>query len=191
MILPAGIFQGKVLVDTRGNGTQKVHLVLCQWLYGLDKQHIVDSQQVVEAAVDLFVGDDATLFGLRENNPSQLLHIGRIAVHQGSDAGSLLFADATMAVYTMLADIVSPVVNANFLQGNEISKLMEENEIVDLEGLRKIVKDYDSLCEDVVQLTCVLTLLGSFLKGKGLEDEAMKYLARMQQGNNNNNKGKA
>lgn len=59
---------------------------------------------------------------------------------------------------------------------DEIAKLMEENEILDLEGLRKIVKDYDSLCEDVVQLTCVLTLLGSFLKGKGLEDEAMKFL---------------
>lgn len=73
----------------------------------------------------------------------------------------------------------------------EVAKLMEDNEIVNLEGLRKIIKDYDSLCEDAVQLTCVLALLGSFLKGKGLEDEAMKYLARMQQGNNNNNKGRA
>ena len=62
------------------------------------------------------------------------------------------------------------------LDVNEVAKLMEENEIVDLEGLRKIVKHYDSLCEDVVQLTCVLALLGSFLKGKGLEDEAMKFL---------------
>lgn len=58
----------------------------------------------------------------------------------------------------------------------EVAKLMEENEIVNLEGLRKIIKDYDSLCEDVVQLTCVLALLCSFLKGKGLEDEAMKFL---------------
>lgn len=74
---------------------------------------------------------------------------------------------------------------------NEIAKLMEENEIVNLEGLRKIVKDYDSLCEDVVQLTCVLALLGSFINEKGLKDEARKYLARMQQGNNNNNKGRA
>jgi hypothetical protein len=73
---------------------------------------------------------------------------------------------------------------------NEIVKLMEENEIVDLEGLRKIIKDYDSLCEDVVQLTCVLALLNSFINEKGLKDEARKYLARMQQGNNNNNKGR-
>lgn len=74
---------------------------------------------------------------------------------------------------------------------NEVAKLMEENEIVDLEGLRKIIKDYDSLCEDVVQLTCVLALLNSFINEKGLKDEARKYLARMQQSNNNNNKGKA
>lgn len=74
----------------------------------------------------------------------------------------------------------------------EVAKLMEENEIVNLEGLRKIIKDYDSLCEDVVQLTCVLALLNSFINEKGLDDEARKYLARMQQGNNNNNnKGKA
>lgn len=73
----------------------------------------------------------------------------------------------------------------------EVAKLMEENEIVNLEGLRKIIKDYDSLCEDVVQLTCVLALLNSFINEKGLKDEARKYLARMQQGNNNNNKGRA
>lgn len=74
---------------------------------------------------------------------------------------------------------------------NEVAKLMEENEIVNLEGLRKIIKDYDSLCEDVVQLTCVLALLNSFINEKGLKDEARKYLARMQQGINTNNKGRA
>lgn len=74
---------------------------------------------------------------------------------------------------------------------NEIAKFMEENEIVDLEGLRKIIKDYDNLYEEVVQLTCVLVLLDSFLKGKGLKDEARKYLARMQQGSNDNSKGRA
>lgn len=74
----------------------------------------------------------------------------------------------------------------------EVSKLMEENEIVNLEGLRKIIKDYDSLCEDVVQLTCVLALLNSFINEKGLKDEARKYIARMQQSSNsNNNKGRA
>lgn len=59
---------------------------------------------------------------------------------------------------------------------NEIAKLMEENEIGDLEGLRKIVKDYDNLCEEVVQLTCVLALLNSFINEKGLKDEARKFL---------------
>lgn len=75
---------------------------------------------------------------------------------------------------------------------NEVAKLMEENEIGDLGELRKIIKDYDSLCEDVVQLlTCVLALLSSFINEKGLKDEARKYLARMQQGINTNNKGRA
>lgn len=74
----------------------------------------------------------------------------------------------------------------------EVAKLMEENEIVDLEGLRKIIKDYDSLCEDVVQLTCVLALLGSFLKGKGLEDEAMKFLKESSEEQfGTNSRGKA
>ena len=75
---------------------------------------------------------------------------------------------------------------------NEVSKLMEENEIGDLEGLRKIIKDYDSLCEDVVQLTCVLALLNSFLKGKGLEDEAMKFLKESSEEQfGTNSRGKA
>lgn len=74
----------------------------------------------------------------------------------------------------------------------EVAKLMEENEIGDLEGLRKIVKDYDGLCEDVVQLTCVLALLGSFLKGKGLEDEAMKFLKESSEEQfDNSSRGKA
>ena len=34
---------------------------------------------------------------------------------------------------------------------DEIAKLMEENEIGDLEGLRKIIKDYDSLCEEYLR----------------------------------------
>lgn len=75
---------------------------------------------------------------------------------------------------------------------NEVAKLMEENEIVNLEGLRKIIKDYDSLCEDVVQLTCVLALLNSFLKGKGLEDEAMKFLKESSEEQfGTNSRGKA
>lgn len=75
---------------------------------------------------------------------------------------------------------------------NEIAKLMEENEIVDLEGLRKIIKDYDSLCEEVVQLTCVLVLLDSFLKGKGLEEEARKFLKESSEEQfGTNSRGKA
>ena len=61
---------------------------------------------------------------------------------------------------------------------NEIAKLMEENEIVDLGGLMKIIKDYDSLCEDVVQLTCVLALLNSFIDRKGLKDEAIRFVKK-------------
>lgn len=50
----------------------------------------------------------------------------------------------------------------------------------------------DSLCEDVVQLTCVLALLGSFLKGKGLEDEAMKFLKESSEEQfGTNSRGKA
>lgn len=75
---------------------------------------------------------------------------------------------------------------------NEVAKLMEENEIVDLEGLRKIVKDYDSLCEDVVQLSCVLALLGSFLKGKGMGEEAKKFVKKcMEKQFGTNSGGKA
>lgn len=75
---------------------------------------------------------------------------------------------------------------------DEVAKLMEENEIVDLEGLRKIIKDYDSLCEDVVQLTCVLALLDSFLKGKGLKDEARKFLKESSEEQfGTNNSGRA
>ena len=61
---------------------------------------------------------------------------------------------------------------------NDVAKLMEENEIVDLEGLRKIIKDYDSLCDDIVQLTCVLALLNSFINEKGLKDEAKRFVKK-------------
>lgn len=75
---------------------------------------------------------------------------------------------------------------------NEVAKLMEENEIVDLEGLRKIVKDYDSLCEDIVQLTCVLALLNSFINEKGLKDEAMKFVKKcMEEQFGTNSRAKA
>lgn len=74
----------------------------------------------------------------------------------------------------------------------EVAKLMEENEIVNLEGLRKIIKDYDSLCEDIVQLTCVLALLNSFINEKGLMDEANKFVKKcMEKQFGTNSRGKA
>ena len=75
---------------------------------------------------------------------------------------------------------------------NEVAKLMEENEIVNLEGLRKIVKDYDSLCEDVVQLTCVLALLNSFINEKGMGEEAKRFVKKcMEEQFGTNSRGKA
>ena len=75
---------------------------------------------------------------------------------------------------------------------NEVAKLMEENEISDLEGLRKIVKDYDSLCEDVVQLTLVITFLNSFLDGKGMGEEAKRFVKKcMEEQFGTNSRGKA
>lgn len=75
---------------------------------------------------------------------------------------------------------------------NEVAKLMEENEIVNLEGLRKIIKDYDSLCEDIVQLTCVLALLNSFINEKGLMEEAKQFVKKcMQERFGTNSGGKA
>lgn len=74
----------------------------------------------------------------------------------------------------------------------EVAKLMEENEIGDLEGLRKIIKDYDSLCEDIAQLTCVLALLNSFINEKGLLDEANKFVKKcMEEQFGTNSRGKA
>lgn len=61
---------------------------------------------------------------------------------------------------------------------NEVAKLMEENEIANLEGLRKVIKDYDSLCEDVIQLTCVLALLNSFIDEKGMGEEAKRFVKK-------------
>lgn len=75
---------------------------------------------------------------------------------------------------------------------NEVAKLMEENEISDLEGLRKIIKDYDSLCEDIVQLTCVLALLNSFINEKGMGEEAKKFVKKcMEEQFGTNSRGKA
>lgn len=74
----------------------------------------------------------------------------------------------------------------------EVARIMEENEIGDLQRLRKIIKDYDNLCEEVVQLTCVLVLLDSFLKEKGLKEEARKFLKESSEEQfGTNNRGKA
>lgn len=75
---------------------------------------------------------------------------------------------------------------------DEVARIMEENEIGDLQRLRKIIKDYDNLCEEVVQLTCVLVLLDSFLKGKGLKEEARKFLKESSEEQfGTNNSGRA
>ena len=42
---------------------------------------------------------------------------------------------------------------------NDVAKLMEENEIDDLGELRKLLGDYSNLCNDVLQLTLVITFL--------------------------------
>lgn len=60
----------------------------------------------------------------------------------------------------------------------EVAKLMEENEIGDLEGLRKLLGDYDNLCNDVLQLTLVITFLNSFLDGKGMGEEAKRFVKK-------------
>ena len=51
---------------------------------------------------------------------------------------------------------------------NDVAKLMEENEIDDLGELRKLLGDYSNLCNDVLQLTLVITFLNSFLDEKGI-----------------------
>ena len=76
---------------------------------------------------------------------------------------------------------------------NEVAKLMEENEIGDLKELGKLLGDYNTLCNDVLQLTLVITFLNSFLDGKGMGEEAKRFVKKCmeEQFGNSNNKGKA
>lgn len=75
---------------------------------------------------------------------------------------------------------------------NEVAKLMEENEISDLKELKKLLGDYNNLCNDVVQLTLVITFLNSFLDGKGMGEEAKRFVKKcMEDQFGNNNKGRA
>lgn len=60
----------------------------------------------------------------------------------------------------------------------EVAKLMEENEIGDLKELRKLLADCDNLCNDVLQLTLVITFLNSFLDGKGMGEEAKRFVKK-------------
>ena len=61
---------------------------------------------------------------------------------------------------------------------NDVAKLMEENEIDDLGELRKLLGDYSNLCNDVLQLTLVITFLNSFLDEKGLGEEAKRFVKK-------------
>ena len=61
---------------------------------------------------------------------------------------------------------------------NDVSKLMEENEIDDLGELRKLLGDYSNLCNDVLQLTLVITFLNSFLDEKGIGEEAKRFVKK-------------
>ena len=61
---------------------------------------------------------------------------------------------------------------------NDVAKLMEENEIVDLGELRKLLGDYSNLCNDVLQLTLVITFLNSFLDEKGIGEEAKRFVKK-------------
>ena len=61
---------------------------------------------------------------------------------------------------------------------NDVAKLMEENEIDDLGELRKLLGDYDNLCNDVLQLTLVITFLNSFLDEKGIGEEAKRFVKK-------------
>lgn len=74
----------------------------------------------------------------------------------------------------------------------EVAKLMEENEIVNLGELRKLLGDYDNLCNDVLQLTLVITFLNSFLDEKGMGEEAKRFVKKcMEEQFGNNSRGKA
>lgn len=61
---------------------------------------------------------------------------------------------------------------------NDVAKLMEENEIDDLGELRKLLGDYSNLCNDVLQLTLVITFLNSFLDEKGIGEEAKRFVKK-------------
>ena len=75
---------------------------------------------------------------------------------------------------------------------NDVAKLMEENEIDDLGELRKLLGDYDNLCNDVLQLTLVITFLNSFLDEKGIGEEAKRFVKKcMEEQFGTNSGGKA
>ena len=75
---------------------------------------------------------------------------------------------------------------------NEVAKLMEENEISDLMELKKLLGDYNNLCNDVLQLTLVITFLTSFLDEKGMGEEAKRFVKKcMEEQFGTNSRGKA
>lgn len=75
---------------------------------------------------------------------------------------------------------------------NDVAKLMEENEIDDLGELRKLLGDYSNLCNDVLQLTLVITFLNSFLDEKGIGEEAKRFVKKcMEEQFGTNSGGKA
>lgn len=74
----------------------------------------------------------------------------------------------------------------------EVAKLMEENEIGDLKELKKLLGDYNNLCNDVLHLTLVITFLNSFLDGKGMGEEAKRFVKKcMEEQFGTNSRGKA
>lgn len=74
----------------------------------------------------------------------------------------------------------------------EVAKLMEENEIGDLKELKKLLGDYNKLCNDVVQLTFVITFLNSFLDENGMGEEANHFVKKcMEEQFGTNSGGKA
>ena len=75
---------------------------------------------------------------------------------------------------------------------NDVAKLMEETEIDDLGELRKLLGDYSNLCNDVLQLTLVITFLNSFLDEKGIGEEAKRFVKKcMEEQFGTNSGGKA
>ena len=74
----------------------------------------------------------------------------------------------------------------------EVAKLMEENEIGDLKELRKLLGNYNNLCNDVLQLTLVIAFLNLFLDGKGMGEEAKRFVEKcMEEQFGTNSRGKA